>query len=430
MTNQNQLNPTKQPRKNAPSYHQRTPKTQKYPKTISVIPLIPAFIHTKNKIPMMRIAVIADDLTGALDTGVQFTQWGYTTQLVDSPEDATAEVIIINTDTRNKSQEEAYKKTYAVAEKLDVDLVYKKTDSTLRGNPGPELQAILDALGEEKAVFTPTYPPTGRRVKNGHLYVNEKPITETEYITEYRNKTSYIPDILETKTPVHVIEYPGDALEAGINIFDSKTEHDLNIVATHQTRVMAGSAGLADALCQRLRAPPPVLSIVGSMRVETRAQITLLRDRLGASLIPLDTIGVLNGSPQEVIQDAEDALSRGRDVVITSSISPDVIEHTWVEARRLNLSANEVEKMITDALAEVTEALLPQSLSGLIITGGATALAVTTRLKIENIMILDEVQPGIPVLRLDNILAITKAGGFGQPDTLIQATKYLKRKHR
>jgi len=378
----------------------------------------------------MRIAVIADDLTGALDTGVQFTQWGYTTQLIDSPEKATAEVIIINTDTRNKPTSEAYKKTYTVAEKLDVDLVYKKTDSTLRGNPGPELQAILDALSEEKAVFTPTYPPTGRRVKNGHLYVNEKPITETEYITEYRNKTSYIPDILKTKTPIHVIEYPGDPLKAGINVFDSETENDLNLIASHQTRVMAGSAGLADAICQRLRDPPPVLSIVGSIRAETRAQINLLRDRLGAALIPLDTIGALKGTPQEVIQEAEAALSQGRDTVIMSSISPDIIEYTWSEARRLNLSANEVERRITKALAEAAEALLYQSLSGLIITGGATALAVKTRLKIENIMILDEVQPGIPVLRLDNIPAITKAGGFGQPDALIQATKYLKRKHR
>ena len=378
----------------------------------------------------MRIAVIADDLTGALDTGVQFTQWGYTTQLTDSPEKATAEVIIINTDTRNKSPTEAYKKTYTIAEKLDVDLIYKKTDSTLRGNPGPELQAILDALSEEKAVLTPTYPPTGRRVKKGHLYVNEKPITETEYITEYRKKTSYIPEILETETPVHIIENPSTPLKAGINVFDSETEYDLNQIASHQTRVMAGSAGLADAICQNLRDPPPVLSIIGSIRAETRTQINLLRDRLGAALIPLNTIDALNGSPQEAMQGAEKALRQGRDTVITSSISSNIIEATGVEARRLNLSANEVEKRITDALAEITETLLTQHLSGLIITGGATALAITERLKIENIMILDEVQPGIPVLKLDHIPAITKAGGFGQPDTLIQATKYLKRKHR
>lgn len=51
----------------------------------------------------MRIAVIADDLTGALDTGVQFRLWGYTVQLTDTPENSAAEVTIINTDTRNKT---------------------------------------------------------------------------------------------------------------------------------------------------------------------------------------------------------------------------------------------------------------------------------------------------------------------------------------
>ena len=88
----------------------------------------------------MRISVIADDLTGALDTGVQFRQWGYTVQLTDSPEHSSAEVAITNTDTRNKTGEEAYRATYDVAVKLrGHDIIYKKTDSTLRGNPGQEL---------------------------------------------------------------------------------------------------------------------------------------------------------------------------------------------------------------------------------------------------------------------------------------------------
>jgi len=89
----------------------------------------------------------------------------------------------------------------------------------------------------------------------------------------------------------------------------------------------------------------------------------------------------------------------------------------------------ELETMITSALAEMTEALLDYTLSGIIITGGATARAITERLGIENIQILDEVQPGVPVLKLDRLTAVTKAGGFGQADTLIQATQYLKRKH-
>jgi uncharacterized protein YgbK (DUF1537 family) len=380
----------------------------------------------------MRTAVIADDLTGALDTGVQFRQWGYTVQLTEAPEHSIAEVTITNTDTRNKTPEKAYQTTYDVAMKLrDHDIIYKKTDSTLRGNPGPELQAILDATGEKQAILTPTYPPTRRRVKDGHLYVAEKPITETEYIHEYHRKTSYIPDILDTETPIHSVNTPENIPETGITVIDSETEKDLIRIAAKHTRIMAGSAGLADALCQTLRNPPPVLTVIGSTRTETRRQAELLCDRLGAVSIPLNIVRALNHTLQkETVQTAKNALNKRHDVILTSAPTPEIIEQTRTEAKRLNMTPQELETRITTALAEATESLLTQSLSGIVITGGATALAVTKKLGTRNIEILDEVQPGVPVLRLDQLPAVTKAGGFGQPDTLIQATQYLKRKHR
>jgi uncharacterized protein YgbK (DUF1537 family) len=378
----------------------------------------------------MRIAVIADDLTGALDTGVQFTQWGYQTQLTDDPTKSTSEITIINTDTRNKPPEQAYQTTYKIAQKLDHAIIYKKLDSTLRGNPGPETQAILDATGETHAILTPTYPQTGRRVHDGHLYINEKPITETEYINEYRQKTSYIPDILETETQVHTAKNPED-IKPGITIIDSTTEKDLIEIAKHHTRILAGSAGLADALCHTLRNPPPVITIIGTMRTQTRTQATQLKTRLGATIIPLDAANALNRTPQyEAIHAAEIALKTGQDTIITSTPSPEAIEQTKTKAQRMGLTTEELEQRVTGALAEVTEVLLRQKPSGLILTGGATAITVTKKLRVKNIEILDEVEPGIPVLRLDHILAVTKAGGFGQPDALIRATKYLKRKYR
>ncbi len=379
----------------------------------------------------MRIAVIADDLTGALDTGVQFRQWGYTVQLTDAPERSSAEVAITNTDTRNKSGEEAYRTTYDLAVKLrGHDIVYKKTDSTLRGNPGQELQAILDATGETLALFTPTYPSTRRRVEGGRLYVAEKPITETEYIHEHRRETSSIQEMLDTDNPVHCVESPEDIPETGIAVVDSETEQDLLRIAVRRTRVMAGSAGLADALCQTLRDPPPVLTVIGSTRTETRRQAELLTWRLGAASISLDMERTLSQAPQkEAVQEAKDALLMGRDVVITSAPTPETVERTRAEAKKLDITPEMLETRITAALAEAAGNLLSVRLSGIVITGGATALAVTQRLGTRDIEILDEVQPGVPVIRLDGLLAVTKAGGFGQPDTLIQATQYVKRRH-
>jgi len=376
----------------------------------------------------MRIAVIADDLTGALDTGVQFTQWGYTTQLTNDPEHSTAEVAITNTDTRNKTPTEAYQTVYNITKQLTHTIIYKKLDSTLRGNPGPETQAILDATCETHAILTPTYPPTGRRVQDGHLYIHDTPITQTEYINEYRHKTSHIPEILQTQA--HITKNP-ENLKPGINIIDAATEKHLTEITKHRTRILAGSAGLADALCQTLRNPPPVITIIGSMRTQTRIQAKQLETRLGATIIPLDTIQALHEKPQsETVKEAEEALKIGRDIVITSTPSPETIEQTKTEAQRMGLTTEELEKRVTHALAESTETLLKHKTAGLILTGGATALAVTERLAVKNIEILDEVEPGIPVLRLDQTPAVTKAGGFGQPDALIRAIKYLKRKHR
>ena len=378
----------------------------------------------------MKIAVIADDLTGALDTGVQFTQWGYTTQLTDDPQNNTAQVTITNTDTRNKTPKEAYQTVYKLAKNLTHTIIYKKIDSTLRGNPGPETQAVLDATNETTAILTPTYPRTMRRVQNGHLYIDKKPITKTEYINEYKHKTSNITEILNIDAPTHTTNDPS-RLEPGINIIDSTTEQDLQNITRHRTRILAGSAGLAEALCQTLRNPPPVLTVIGSMRTQTRTQAHQLQTRLGAEIIPLDTTKALHQTPQsETVEKARNTLNRGVDAVITSTPSPETIEYTKTEAKQMGLTPEQLEQRITNALASITEALLCNNLSGLILTGGATALAVTKQLNTRNIEILDEVEPGIPVLRLDQTPAVTKAGGFGQPDTLIQATKYLKRKHR
>lgn len=92
----------------------------------------------------MRIAVIADDLTGALDTGVQFRLWGYTVQLTDTPENSAAEVVIIITDTRNKTPQQAYQATYSAAMKLRV--VHATTHIPFR--------EIMDRLTTERVLTT------------------------------------------------------------------------------------------------------------------------------------------------------------------------------------------------------------------------------------------------------------------------------------
>ena len=69
----------------------------------------------------MKFAIIADDLTGANDTGVQFARRGLVTSVLLQPDQKLAEdldVVVIDTDSRSLSQEEAYRKVRTVSEFL------------------------------------------------------------------------------------------------------------------------------------------------------------------------------------------------------------------------------------------------------------------------------------------------------------------------
>ncbi len=326
----------------------------------------------------MRIAVIADDLTGALDTGVQFSNWGFSVQVTDDPLSSTADVVVMNTDSRGMEPGKAYDLVFRVAKKVSgFDIIYKKTDSTLRGNVGAEVQAVLDATGEETAVLTPCYPPTARCVRDGHLLVDGVPIHQTEY-SEHGLKQSFIPDIIRAGVNCPIIHL-GDSSEfkqqPGILVVDSESEADLLKIAGNLTgiKVLAGSAGLAAALAETLVNPPPVLSVIGSRRTVTHRQIRVLEGRLGAEVIPLDMKRALNGEPQtDSVLNAIDAFEGGRDVIITSAADPETVEMTIGAADSMGITSAELEARITDALAGTARKLVEQTkLSGIILSGGS-----------------------------------------------------------
>lgn len=365
----------------------------------------------------MRIAVIADDLTGALDTGVQFSKWGFTVQVTDDPTSSEAQVVVVDTDSREISPEEAYRLVFNVASKLNgFDIIYKKIDSTMRGNICVELRAVMDATGETKAILTPCYPPTGRSVKDGYLLVNGVPVGETAYHPS--SSTSLISDII------------GDDLD-GVHVYDSETESDLLEIATRfNDRIIVGSAGLAAALAESLVKPPPVLSVIGSTRTLSRDQVGEYSKRLNAKVIPIDTKAMLQGGNQDkVVSEALKALTSGQDVIIVSAPSEKSVSELVELAEKSG--TKELETLITSTLASITEKLLMGcSVSGLLLSGGATAKAVCEAISISEISIIEELRPGIPLLSLGEINAVTKAGGFGELDALVQSAQYLKRKFK
>ncbi|MGI8866230.1 MAG: four-carbon acid sugar kinase family protein, partial [Rubrobacteraceae bacterium] len=118
----------------------------------------------------MRIAVLADDLTGAADTGVQLVRAGYRTAVIfrDEPIPEGFDAVVIDTDTRIKRARQAVKRVYDAARKVrGVEIIYKKLDSTLRGSIAAEISVTLEATHLDRAIVAPAFPGAGRTTVNG-----------------------------------------------------------------------------------------------------------------------------------------------------------------------------------------------------------------------------------------------------------------------
>ena len=98
---------------------------------------------------------------------------------------------------------------------------------------------------------------------------------------------------------------------------------------------------------------------------------------------------------------------------------------------KYNIGFRELEIEIKNFLGELTSKIIKNSSSrNLILTGGDIALAVCKKLDISNLTILDELLAGIPLATANyksyKLNIITKAGGFGEEDTLYELINKLK----
>ena len=153
--------------------------------------------------------IIADDLTGANDTGVQFAKKGYSTmvsiledELLDIVIPKDLDVFVIDTETRELKSKAAREKLRRILVKLNInktDLVYKKVDSTLRGNIGNEIEEIMNILEKDICIFSPSYPSHQRITVGGYLIVQQKPLGLSEYSSNNldQGENSFIPLLLK-----------------------------------------------------------------------------------------------------------------------------------------------------------------------------------------------------------------------------------------
>ena len=395
----------------------------------------------------MLIAVIADDLTGAADTGVQFVHAGYrtavffrATKVLEDDLDAVS----FDTDSRAMPAGFAAKRVVDAARVASgARIVYKKLDSTLRGNVATELAAALGGARRDRVIVAPAFPAAGRTTVGGIQRVHGVSVDETEMANDPHTPAmeAHIPSLLAdafSSVGALGVEDLADpdlvrrALEDyACVVADAERDADLEAlvraVADPARVLWAGSAGLALALGSVYPGPcagdagvergpiRPVLVVVGSLSGVAREQVRRLVVEQGEVDVPVS--GEQADAVQKAVGAARGALAGGTCAVVRSP------------EERVASS----ESVLGD-LAEVAALLSEEGLfEGLVLTGGATAVGVARRLGASGIRLEGEVETGVPMGVLvgpSPYPVVTKAGGFGGQDTLEGAVEALSGEER
>ena len=409
--------------------------------------------------------VIADDLTGANDAGIQFAA------PVSGPHVGLAPYVHPGGRRCGDRQHRlpgltpaaAYSVVYALADRaqrLNAQIIYAKVDSTLRGNIGPMLDAILDACGLELAVLCPAFPANARTMLEGVLLVDGLPVAQTAFGNDATApvRKSHVPTLLaqQTRRPVNFL--PFAAVSAGV----------ADSLASAWPSRQAPSAALPSATPRRTptwtASPQPRTPAVNAAAGRVRRPGPRLAGQLAAPQTPcnrtptrqswwsaapctrpraqLQTLTV-NGEPPDRTRRCRCAHGRGslgqmaqnhpRPSCRGSPGGPTPgVDHAFaatVEATN-GAQATAVTERLAQALASSPEIAPSTPIAGLVATGGDTARAVLTQLGVAGVDLLAELAPGIPIGLAHGgpctgMPVITKAGGFGRPDALIQAVQWL-----
>lgn len=227
---------------------------------------------------MARLTVIADDLTGALDTGVQFANRCVSVRVAAVHGTAAvheelfqADVAVIDAEVRHRSRQQAYKiclELVQQAQRCGTDSVYIKTDSGLRGNIGAMFQAALDASGAAVAYYAPALPRMNRLTQGGIQYIDGVPINESVFGQDPFEpvRSPYIKDLFKncraevvTCQPRNLPPPPQHGQQ--IVICDAEKDTDFRCIAmelqrTNGLKILGGCAGFAAVL-------PPFLGLEG-----------------------------------------------------------------------------------------------------------------------------------------------------------------------
>jgi uncharacterized protein YgbK (DUF1537 family) len=355
----------------------------------------------------MQVLIIADDLTGALDSAVTLAALGLSCRVARRPSDAAAaaaacpDVLAVSTASREGSAATARAAVNAVFDALaglSPGIVFKKIDSRLKGHPAAELGIVAERTGTARAMVSPAIPAQGRIIEAGRL------------------------SGAGVAAPIDVAAaLAGSGLE--LRVPDARSEADLDgVVAAalaEPPTLLVGAAGLAAAVGRRLRPgakadgegrlAAPLLLAIGSRDPITLGQIEAL-----------DTAGLVEelAAPDGALPTPPPAGDRPRLLRLVpgngAAIEPRVAGERFARA--------------------VAAVVAAEPAGTLFACGGETADAILGALGVGVLAVEGELLPGVPVSRMlvngNSMQLVTKSGGFGTRRTLVSMVEAVARDGR
>jgi uncharacterized protein YgbK (DUF1537 family) len=418
---------------------------------------------------MIKILILADDITGALDTGIKFAANGASTIIATDriydfmKNNKNIEILVINTETRHIPSEEAYTVIYEIVKRAvlaGIPHIYKKTDSALRGNIGSDLCALLDATEEKVLPFLPAYPQMNRLTIQGTHYINQVPVHLSEFGKDPFEPvtSSYVPDIIRKQKNVYIETRSNadikpflyrDDIKTGIYVFDTEKEDDLLPIAQNlknQTglKIMAGCAGFASILPKifglktsnqkKLKFHKKFLVICGSVNKITGKQLDYAGNHgfWRGHLTPEQKVELNyfdSDTGKSVTADMIEVCRNHSCMIIDTGSTKDY-EETQSYAAKRGLTVEDIRIRLTKNYASLTKKILEAEPDlTLMITGGDTLTGFLNEIKCNELIPIGEMEPGTVLTKFlleeKEFYVISKSGGFGDEKLIINLAEKI-----
>ena len=429
------------------------------------------------------ICIVADDLTGANDTALQFKLNGADTNIllnknIEPKLSSYEQAWAISTESRNIAPEEAFEKVKAAVamfvEKINPDYFYKKIDSTVRGNIAVEVLSMLDVLGWDAAVIMPAFPQEGRTTVGGYHLLKGVPIERTEMAIDPHSPIteSHLPtmlknqlgekfgDLVDSINLQTVMDGAGPILKkinekiedgAKIIIADAVSTTDLEQIALAMEKsnyklLPVGTAAAAKVLSNiwlpdnseaevlPVKLPKlPKLIISGSATRITANQIDKFEQSEDYEektlIIELSMDTVLKGVGDDLVERVVSNLIGDNIVLIHTSKLLNNFDGFSEDTANADLTKSGLANVITDFLAELTQKVLARAKAVLITLGGETSYKCCNKIGASQLQLIDEVLPAIALSKsaVADQWIVTKSGNLGGVNTLLEILKYFEK---